>query len=145
MEAIFNWVYKSHFAASWFMTGLIWLIQIVHYPLFNQIGKDQFIKFHTAHTQLITYIVMPVMLIELISYGLFFFDYQTFNKFDLSILGVSLVGIWLTTMFLSIPAHNQLALGFNQEAYESLVKTNWIRTIFWTLKSIYLLMKIKLG
>ena len=29
-------------AASWFLTGLIWIIQVVHYPLMSRVGADRF-------------------------------------------------------------------------------------------------------
>ena len=46
------------------MTGLIWLIQCVHYP-FAQVGAEAFQDYHARHTQWITPIVGPLMLIEL--------------------------------------------------------------------------------
>ena len=29
-----------HAAATLFMTGLIWFVQVVHYPLFARVGED---------------------------------------------------------------------------------------------------------
>ena len=49
------------------MVGLIWLIQIVHYPLFNIVGKNEFQAYHSGHCVLITPLVGTVMIIELIS------------------------------------------------------------------------------
>jgi hypothetical protein len=34
-----------HLAATWFMVGLIWVIQIVHYPLFTSVGSDSFAEY----------------------------------------------------------------------------------------------------
>ena len=31
-----------HAAATWFMVGLIWFVQIVHYPMFANVGRDSF-------------------------------------------------------------------------------------------------------
>ncbi len=131
-------ILKTHLASSWFMTGLIWLVQIVHYKLFNVVGAEKFIQYHQLHSNLISFIVMPVMLIELFSLLALFFSDTDISKFDFLILGISLFIIWATTALFSVAAHNSLANGFNEVAYQKLVSTNWIRTIFWTLKSIYL-------
>lgn len=121
------------------MTGLIWLIQIVHYQLFNKVGFSNFVEYHSAHTLLITYIVMPIMLLELFTY-LNLAYYNFFTHKDNLILGLALLGIWSTTIFLSVPTHQNLSNGFNVEQYEFLLNTNWIRTILWTLKSICLIL-----
>lgn len=31
------------------MTGIIWMVQLVNYPLFNLIGKAQFLHYHKRH------------------------------------------------------------------------------------------------
>ena len=59
------WMLIAHVGATLAMTGLIWLIQCVHYPLFAQVGAEAFQEYHARHTQWITPIVGPLMLIEL--------------------------------------------------------------------------------
>jgi hypothetical protein len=34
-------VLLANLAATFFMVGLIWFVQIVHYPLFGQVGRDR--------------------------------------------------------------------------------------------------------
>jgi hypothetical protein len=53
-----------HAAATLFMCGVIAMVQIVHYPLFNMVGRDQFAAYENAHTNLITLVVGPAMLLE---------------------------------------------------------------------------------
>lgn len=124
------------------MTGLIWLIQIVHYPSFRFLNPDRFREFHRFHNQSITFIVAPVMLIELFSGALYW--YQEWNLFSgLNLLALML--IWMVTTFISVPAHNQLASGHNSAVIERLIRTNWIRTFLWTARSglmIYILLNI---
>ncbi len=50
-------VFLLHLGSTWFMVGLIWLIQIVHYPLFARVGVEQFVPYEREHSRLITYIV----------------------------------------------------------------------------------------
>ena len=53
-----------HAAATWFMTGLIWFVQIVHYPLFAKVGALAFKEYEHDHQRKTTWVVAPVMLIE---------------------------------------------------------------------------------
>ena len=39
-----------NFGFAAFLTGLIWTIQLVHYPSFGLVGKAEFVQFHQAHT-----------------------------------------------------------------------------------------------
>ena len=34
-----------HAVSTWFMVGLIWMIQTVHYPLFARLGDDTFVRY----------------------------------------------------------------------------------------------------
>ena len=47
------------------LVGLIWLVQVVSYPLFLRVGRADFATYHEAHARLITYVVGPLMLAEL--------------------------------------------------------------------------------
>jgi len=44
-----------------YLTGLIWTIQIVHYPLFSLVGKNEFIDYHSAHSARISWKVISQM------------------------------------------------------------------------------------
>jgi hypothetical protein len=117
------------------MTGLIWLVQVVHYPSFHHIDQTQFRQFSTFHTQNITYIVMPLMAVELLSSLVLVI--RNPDPFNLSMIALLAI-IWLSTAFISVPCHNQLAHGYNAEVVDHLIRTNWIRTIAWTIKSALL-------
>ena len=60
----------SHAAVTWFLCGLIWTIQLVHYPSFADVGREGFSAFHQAHVQRITALVALPMLFELVTAGL---------------------------------------------------------------------------
>ncbi len=47
--------------------------------------------------------------------------------------------IWLATAFLSVPAHNKLSIEFNLETVQFLNQSNWVRTIFWSLRSVFIM------
>ena len=52
----------THLVASVFMTGVIWLVQVVHYPLFDQVPNHNFPRFEADHSFRIGFVVMPPML-----------------------------------------------------------------------------------
>jgi len=54
-------------AATLFMTGLIWFVQVVHYPLLAEVGEREFARFHELHSRRVTWIVPPVMAVELVT------------------------------------------------------------------------------
>ena len=121
------------------MTGVIWLIQTIHYPLFKLVGESTFSDYHKNHIQKTSLVIAVPMILEIISglYLLVFNEAYRNNSLFLSACAL-LLGIWLVTFFISVPKHNILAKGFNEAAVSSLISTNWIRTIAWSLRAIIL-------
>ena len=129
--------------ASFFMTGLIWIVQLVHYPSFHYVGEDNFKAFQLHHVNSIDKIVIPVMVSELAtSFGLAWAD----GFLSLNAIGFYLVIlIWASTGLFSVPAHTKLESSKDDQAIKKLVSTNWFRTILWSLKSglnLYLLYQL---
>ena len=125
-------------AATAFMVGLIWFVQLVHYPLMAAVGADQFQVYEAEHQRRTSWIVGPVMLVEL---GLAVASVLWPSRGDqgLMIVGlVLLVLIWISTALLQVPAHRSLANHFSEHAHRKLVQTNWIRTVAWTLRAVLL-------
>jgi hypothetical protein len=123
-----------HAVATLFMCGVIAIVQIVHYPLFNMVGKDQFAAYENAHTNLITLVVGPGMLLEAACVlGLLLGRPGSW----LAWIGAGLLAVvWFSTAFLQIPQHGILSSGFNQRAYEILVQSNWLRTLAWWARGV---------
>jgi len=117
------------------MTGLIWFVQIVHYPLFAKVGSEQFILYEKFHNSLTTWVVGPVMLIEAATALVLAF--RLGNSILWSCLTLLAI-VWLSTAFLQVPQHSILEAGFNAEAHRKLVSTNWIRTVLWSTRAILL-------
>lgn len=123
-------------ATTLFMTGVIWIIQIVHYPLFNQVGRAGFAAYEMNHSRLITFVVMPPMVVELgIAALLTIYRPSTIPAWA-AWMGLTLVGvIWLSTFFLQVPQHTILSNGFDAKAHNVLVISNWVRTVAWSVRS----------
>jgi hypothetical protein len=45
--------------------------------------------------------------------------------------------IWLSTFVLQVPIHKHLQIGKEDACIKRLVATNWVRTIAWSLKIIF--------
>lgn len=132
-----NLILIANFASTLFMTGIIWLIQLVQYPFFAQVGAENFPKYHASHSFWITPVVAPMMILELITSTYLIFYSPENIDIKLIWLGLVLTAIvWLSTFYLQVPMHEKLSQGFNVEAHQFLVNSNWIRTIAWSLRSI---------
>ncbi|MEM8906489.1 MAG: hypothetical protein AAGD05_01480 [Bacteroidota bacterium] len=125
--------YAVYLAISWALVGLIWVIQLVHYPFFRFVDPKAFHEAHQFHTFKITLIVMPLMLGELsLAAGL---AYATaFSSIELLNLILVLL-IWGSTFFVQIPLHQQLEKGKQDAVIQQLVRSNWFRTFLWTAKA----------
>ena len=60
-----------HLIATSVMVGVIWVIQLVHYPSFHFIELKQYTTFQRFHMSRISYVVIPAMLTELFTLILF--------------------------------------------------------------------------
>ncbi len=127
-------------AATLFMVGLIWIIQIVHYPLFDGVGAAGFTSYQQRHQSQITLIVAPVMLTELVTAILLLLapPLGVRKPSILASIGL-LVLIWLSTAFIQVPCHERLVTGFDADTYRWLVQSNWIRTLAWTARGLLVL------
>lgn len=126
-----NSFFALHLFCCFFMTGLIWTIQVVHYPSFYY-TKESFSIFHTFHSQRISYLVIPIMLAELAT---------AIYLMSMIPMGVSnlilLILTWVATFLLSVPYHNQLEHHYSESLIRGLVLTNWARTLLWSVRSGY--------
>ena len=136
MKAIF----LLNVASTLVMTGVIWFVQVVHYPLFNRVGLAEFARYEADHSNLTGLVVVPLMLVELATAALLVWQQlPDISKFWL-VVGLALVVlIWATSFFVSVPQHGKLASGFDLAAYRTLVTTNWIRTLAWSARSLIVL------
>jgi uncharacterized membrane protein len=132
-----NTILLINAAATIFMAGVIWLVQLVHYPLMANVGAEGYRQYQQLHEKWITWVVCPPMLIELVTAILLIT--HSANQFAQWKVwtGIALViVIWLSTAFLQVPCHSLLTEGFDADAHRRLVSSNWIRTVAWTLRSI---------
>jgi hypothetical protein len=123
----------AQLAVSWALFGLIWMVQLVHYPSFRYV--PDFTEFHPHHTGSIGLLVGPLMVAELALATWFVFR----SGFVWVWIGpLLLVGaIWLLTFLWAVPLHNSLANHRDPRTIESLIQANWPRTVLWTIKAVW--------
>lgn len=137
MDGLTGWeqaIVVAHLAATWFMVGLIWLVQRVTYPAFALAGDDG-VEYHRHHTRGIGPVVGPPMAIEAATAALLVVPGVPGVPVALAVgsLGVLAV-VQASTAFLQVPAHGRLSQGMLLDEIAGIVRTNWIRTVGWTVR-----------
>ncbi len=131
-------LFDIHLAATCFMTGVIWFVQLVHYPLFPEFESGSFGKTMSKHQSQTSFVVVPAMVLELATgvwLALTLWHRTYLPAFTLALL----LCVWLTTFCVSAPLHARLEKGFDRKLTAKLVATNWARTLLWTARSLLLI------
>ena len=132
----FELILKVNFISTSLMVGVIWVIQLLHYPSFHFINDKKYIEFQNFHMRRISFIVIPTMLTELASALLLAYFFRS----SLTIILLALLlGVWAITLIFFTNMHQKLTNGYNQTIVYRLVQINWSRTILWSLRLIILL------
>jgi hypothetical protein len=127
------WLLMVHTAATLYMAGVIWFVQIVHYPLFSRVGQPGFSEYEREHVRRTGRVVAGPMLAELASAMAVVWVVGG----TLAWIGLALVGvIWMSTWIWQVPAHRRLEAGFDAAAHRRLTRTNWVRAAAWTARSV---------
>ncbi len=133
-----------HAVSTLMMTGLIWMVQVVHYPLFLHVGEDAFCDYERQHARRITWLVGPLMLAEGASAAALLLWLPPGTARAPASIGVLLLlVIWGSTAFLQVPCHTRLGRGFDRAVVHRLVSTNWIRTVAWSLRGVLAVMLVE--
>lgn len=110
---------------------LLWLVQWIIYPSFIEIAPDRLLGWHLKYTQRMGYIVAPMMFAQLglsgwaasqVGWGLAWLDL------------LLVLSCWGLTFLLSVPLHQRISAGESDRVLlQHLVRTNWPRTLIWSL------------
>jgi hypothetical protein len=129
-----------HLTATLFMAGVIWFVQVVHYPLLARVGPGDAPGYERTHTRLTAWVVGPPMLAELATGILLLWVRPAGVTVWTAGAGVALLGvIWLSTQFVQVPCHERLSRAFDPAVHRRLVASNWVRTAAWSLRGLLVL------
>ena len=136
-----NWIFIVHIFTSFFMCGLCWFVQIVHYPLFLAIRTEDFPVYEQKNF-VTAYVTVPTMVVELLT-GLYLLYQHQELLYYLNVALLVIIG--LSTAIFQVPMHLKLMKEADVPLIHKLIKTNWIRTIAWTLRAIILFQLMNLA
>ena len=132
-------VLVSGAAATWAMVGLIWLVQLVHYPMLVGWSTADPVRAAAFHQRRISFVVGPLMAVEGVTALLLLVDRPDTMGAAAAWVAAALLGVALaSTVLVQVPLHSRLAAGPDPEAADRLCSTNWIRTAAWTLRGFLL-------
>jgi hypothetical protein len=121
---------------SFWTLGQIWFGQVVIYPLFREVGEQEYIAYHRSYTGRIPLVVIvPGFASFLLPTLLVWIAPAVPAWMHVVNVTTGLVGLVLTIGLL-IPRHNQLEKsGKNDATILELVRYNWPRTISISIQS----------
>jgi len=132
-----------NFMATWAMVGVIWFVQLVHYPLLAIVPVENAASIAIVHQRRTGFVVGPPMAVEGIT-TLFLL----WSRPD----GVSLWMPWVAAVFLaialgstvllSVPRHERMVRQPDSKTGRELVLTNWPRTIAWSMRGVLTAMMV---
>lgn len=125
----------AHLLTAAYMTGVIWFVQLVQYPMFHLTDGTDAAGGHREYTRRMGWVVMPVMLAELALQTAWLL---TAPGLPSAAGAALLLIIWLSTFFLQVPCHQHLSCGHDPAVQRRLVHSNWIRTLAWTARALLL-------
>ena len=130
-----------HLLATTAMAGLIWFVQVVHYPLFADVPASASTAYAERHQRLTARVVGAPMAVEgVCALWLFFAPPAGVGRLLPFIAGLILAVVLGSTVMLQVPRHGRLARTTSADeigkVVTSLVTTNWVRTIGWSTRAV---------
>jgi hypothetical protein len=124
--------------ASGVMAGIIWFVQVVHYPLFTAAAPVDGGDYARENQRRTARVVLPPMLVEAATAAWLAVAPPPEIGRGVAFAGVALVGlVWLSTLAVQMPLHTRLARdGHARATVAALVHGNWPRTVLWTARAV---------
>lgn len=129
----------AHLAVTWYLVGLIWVVQRVQYPAMEYVDPEpaRAVVAEKQHCDRIFWVVGPMMFAEgVLACWLLLEALETGHWLLPGFGALLLTIIWLSTILLQMPLHERMLKGPDPIAQRRLVTTNWIRTIAWSLRGL---------
>ena len=126
-----------NFVAAAVMTGVIWFVQWVHYPLLATVSVEHAVETAIEHQRRTGQVLAIPMAVE---------GFTTLGLLISRPAGVQIIWPWFgavllavalgSTVFVSVPLHAKMAINPTADVGRRLVVTNWPRTIAWSARAI---------
>ncbi len=128
-------------ASTLYMSGMIWSMQILEYPLFALVGQEEFPAYHQRHNRGLPFLViLPSIAAFVSAVALIFTRPARLPLWSSIVIAVLDLFIIIATVAREAPLHAQLDReGYSATLIQQLVQGNWIRTLLWTVNAVFLL------
>ena len=126
------------------MIGVVWFVQIVHYPLFRKVSPRSFPDYEAENTLRMLFLIAVPAGIELLTAASLLFVRLEGITATQAWIGLALLAvIWGSTALYPARLHWLLLKGFDEHLIRQLIATNWVRTIAWTARGILAFQMLK--
>lgn len=130
----------AHVATTLAMVGVVWYVQLVHYPSFARVPAETFAGYEAENIRLTSLTVGPLMAVEAATGLLLLWRRPPGVGSASCLVGAALLGcLWLSTALVQFPLHVALSGGFDADLHRALMRTNWVRTLCWTCRGVVVL------
>ena len=122
-----------HLAAVGYLTGLVWVVQLVVYPGFRAVGETPaWPAFHDAHSRAMVLAVTVPWAVQGGTLAVLLVHRPAGVPLALVLLAAALgLATVAVTVASSVPLHGRLQ-PYDPALADRLVATNWLRTAAWT-------------
>lgn len=137
----------AHAASTCALTGLVWVVQLVVYPAFLQVGPTPgWSAYHDAHGRGITRAVALPWAVQGVTCALLLLARPAGVPLVLALLAAALgLATVVLTLAVQVPLHTRLGRGWDEAAARRLVATNRLRVGAWTAAAAVALVALDLG
>jgi hypothetical protein len=124
-----------------YMTGMIWSMQVLEYPLFALVGPKEFPAYHQRHNRALpVFVILPSFAALVSAIVLIFVRPARLPLWSTILVAVTDLLVVVVTVAREAPLHAKLDReGSSETVIRRLVRGNWIRTILWTANALFLL------
>jgi hypothetical protein len=140
-------VLAAQAVASGMMCGIIWFVQIVHYPLFASVPGEHGADYAERNRRRTAWVVLPPMVVEAAAAAwLVVWPPPAIGR-PLAGAGLGIAAVlWLSTLVVQMPLHLRLGQeGSTPAVVTRLVRGNWPRTILWTARAFLAVWMLAVG
>ena len=132
-----EFVLLVNFVATAAMTGVIWFVQWVHYPLLATVSVEHAVETAIDHQRRTGQVLAIPMALEGVTTLWLLASRPDVVSLILPWLGAVLLAVALgSTVFVSVPLHAKMVTNPTVDVGRRLVVTNWPRTIAWSARAV---------
>ncbi len=126
-----------HLAFTGMMAGVIWMVHVVHYPLFARVGDATYVDYQREHMMRITrLLVIPWGGEVLLGAAIFLAAPTTQLRLLAFAAGVLQVAVVAITGEIAAPTHGRLLDGFDAAEHVRLLRADLLRAVLWTARLV---------